>query len=94
MDVGEFLRTYQDVVAIGKVHDAQKRGAWDVAGQAANIAALQVKFEGIAKTLVHESDVLVIGREVGALAKMREDFNVRRQRVDGAALFSLGQQDA
>jgi hypothetical protein len=73
------------------MHDTQECGAGDIAGEASNDLRFQVNDEGISKTLIHEGDALVIGRDIGALSEMREDLDLRREKIEGIAGFSLGQ---
>lgn len=94
VNVLEFLRADEDVVTVGQMHHAQERGAGNIAGEAANDARLQVNFERVSEAFVHESDVLVVWREVGALTEVSKYLDVRGQRIDGAALLSLGVQKA
>ena len=72
----------QDVVSRCQVHYAEKGRSWDVAREARNSACLQINGHGVAKTLRHEGDALIVGRDDCPLAEMGEDFNVRRQMLE------------
>ena len=61
-----------------------------IARQAADDARLQIENEGVAEALVHESDSAVIGRDVGSLAEVGEDFDIRRQMFQRIARLALG----
>ncbi len=58
------------------MHDAKKDSAGHIAGEAADDASLELEFEGVAEALVHEGNALIVGREVGALTEVSEDFDV------------------
>ena len=78
----------ENVIAGHQVHHTEKGCGGHVAGQASDNARLQINHHGVAETLRHKRDALVIGRDVGALAKVREYFNILRQMfhlVFGAA---------
>ena len=67
------------------MHHPQKGGARHIAGQALNDARLQVDHHGVAKTLGHECDTLVVGRNVRAFPEMGQNLDIRRQMIERAA---------
>src|SRR4029077_10750520 len=64
-DILKVVWNDQDVVPAHEMHHPEKGGARHIAGQALNDARLQVHNHGIAKTLRHECDTLVV-REMSA----------------------------
>jgi hypothetical protein len=65
------------------MHHAEENGGGYIARQALDHARLEVDNHRIAKTLRHECNALVIWGDIGALAKMRENLDVRRQVLQG-----------
>jgi len=71
------------------MHDTQKGHRRNIARQALNRARPQVDNHRVPETLGHKSHTLVVGRNVGALAEVSEDFDVCGQvlqRVVGRSL--------
>src|SRR6185503_4171182 len=89
VDVGEMLRADQNVVARGQMHDPKKGGAGYATGDAADNAGLQVNDERIAEAFIHESNTLIVGRDVGPLTEVGQHLNVFRQMVKGIAGLPL-----
>ncbi len=88
-NISEFLRADQDVVAIGEVHDAQECGRGDAAGEAANGTRFQINDKGIAEAFVHESNRLIVGREVCALTEVGEDFFIGWKLIEGVGSLTV-----
>ncbi len=82
--VHETLRSDQEEVRAGQVHDAQEGRARDGAGEAADRARLEVDHERVAEALRHEGHAPVVGREVGPLAEVGQHLHVRRQAIERA----------
>ena len=62
-----------------------------VTGQAVDDPSLYNENEGVAETLIHESDLAIVGRNVRPLAEVGEDFNIRWQIFERIARLALGQ---
>ncbi|MGB7846664.1 MAG: hypothetical protein WBL63_13695, partial [Candidatus Acidiferrum sp.] len=68
----------EDVVSGDQVHHPEESRRGNIAGKALNNAGFEVNHHGVSEALGHERHALVIGRDVSALSKMRENFDVRR----------------
>ena len=73
------------------MHDAKECCAWNIAGQAADCAALQIDLKSIAETLVHKRNGAVIWRDIRALSEVRQDLDLGREVFKRAAGLSLGE---
>src|SRR5215471_21593284 len=71
------------------MHNTQKGCSGYVTSEATNTPALEVNDEGIAKTLTHESDSLIVRGNISALAKVRDNFHLFRKTIQRIALLPL-----
>src|SRR6185369_4950428 len=85
VDILEVVWTNQNVVSRHEMHHPQKGGSRYVARQALNDAGLQIHYHGVAETLRHERNTLVVRRNVRTLAEVRQDLNILRQMFERAA---------
>ena len=77
MGIFEVVRADEQVVLGDQVHHSQESRRRNIASEALNEAG----FESITMAspkLLHERHALVVGRDISALSKMRENFDVRR----------------
>lgn len=81
MDICKRLGADQDVISGREMHHAQKGRSRYIAGQATNNSGFEVNHERIPEALVHESHALVVGRDIGALPKMSQDFDLLRKVI-------------
>jgi hypothetical protein len=58
------------------------------------VPRLEIDCECVAETLVHECDLLVVGRDVGALTEVGDEFDIRREMIQRTARFPLGDSQA
>jgi hypothetical protein len=91
-DVLEVVGADEDVVPGNEVHHAEECGGGDVAGEAGDGTVFEVDEHGVAEALGHEGDALVVRGDVGALAEVRENFDVGRKVVERIAGIALGEQ--
>jgi len=78
MGIFKMVRADEQVVSGDQVHHSKESGGGNVAGETLNDAGFEVNHHGVAEALCHERHALVVGRDVSALSKVRENFDVRR----------------
>jgi hypothetical protein len=85
----ELLRTDQDVVTVRKVHYPQERSPRHIAGKAADDVRIEFNGESISEAPAHERDPAVVGRDVGALAEIRESRDLGRKVIERTSRLAL-----
>jgi hypothetical protein len=78
MGIFKVVRADEDVVSRDQVHHPEESRRRYIAGEALNGAGFEVNDHGVSEALCHERHALVVGRDISALSKMRENFDVRR----------------
>ena len=76
MGIFKVVRADEQVVSVDQVHHAEESRRGNITGEALNDAGFEVDHHGVAEALCHERHALVVGRDVSALSKMRENFDV------------------
>ena len=80
-EVGSVLGT-ESAGALGEGFDSEEGGAGNITRQTLNDARLQVDDHGVAKTLSHEGDSLIVRGDVRTFAEMGQDLDVSRKMLE------------
>jgi methylmalonyl-CoA mutase cobalamin-binding subunit len=78
MGIFKVVRPDKDVVSGDQVHHPEESRRGNITREALNDTGFEVNHHGVSETLCHERHALVVGGDVSALSKMRENFDVRR----------------
>jgi len=71
------------------MHNPEEGSPGYAAGDAADRAGLQVDHKRVTKAFVHERNALVVGRDVGSLAKVRQHLDILGEMIEWITVLSL-----